>query len=136
MYWQYLPRKVVYKKGSKVVPSMKTGFDHKRSTVTLACTAWGDLLKPALILRRKTDYRLKCENKIDILLQKSDNGWSNTKTFTEWIEKILLPFIENNECLLIMDSYEGHINQDIRKFLKSYPKIHTLIIPDGYTDVL
>ena len=136
IYWEYLPRKIIYKKGSKVIPSIKTGFEHKRSTLTLACTAWGDLLRPSVILRRKRPYTLGRQNQIKLLLQKSDNGWANSKTFIELLDKIIIPYVQGHQCLLLMDSFEGHICQDIRIYLKQHPYIHSLIIPGGATDTL
>ena len=136
MYWEYLPRKVIHKKGAKVVPSLKTGFEHKRSTVTLACTAWGDLLRPSIIVKRKRPYTLNCPNNIQMLLQKSDNAWTDAQTFVEWMEEILIPYVNKNQCLLLLDSYEAHICSDIRKFIVKYPYIHICVIPGSYTDIL
>ena len=134
IYWEYLPRKIIYKKGAKVVPSLKTGFEYKRSTLTLACTAWGDMLRPALILKRNTPYKLECDNEIDLLLQFSPNGWTTTNTFCDWIKQILIPYVKENPCLLLMDSYEAHICMEVRKVIKGYPNICTVVIPGGYTD--
>ena len=136
MYWEYLPRKVIHKKGSKIVPSIKTGFEYKRSTLSLACSAYDDLLRPALILRRKKAYTLGCANRIKLFLQRSPNGQTNSETFIEWIKEILIPYIGNNECLFLVDSFEAHISSDIKQFLKKYSHIHMLIIPGGFTDIL
>ncbi len=83
MYWEYLPRRVIHRKGTKVISSIKTGFEYRRSTLTLACSAFSNVLKPALILRRKRPYELGCSNHIQIFLQKSDNGWQNSGTMKE-----------------------------------------------------
>jgi len=136
IYWEYLPRKVIHQKGSKIVPSIKTGFEYKRSTLMLACTAYGEFLRPSLILRRKREYKLNCPNTINMLLQKSDNGWTTEKTFIEWLKEVFIPYVGENQCLLLMDSFEAHISSGVRKFLKPYSNIHALVIPGGSTDKL
>jgi len=58
------------------------------------------------------------------------------KAFTAWVEQILVPSVGQNQCLLLMDSFEGHICENIRVLIKRYPTIHSCIIPGGFTDTL
>lgn len=137
MFWEFLPKKIVFKKGEKVVPGRNSSQNHKRSTLILACNAQGDLLKPTLILKRKTQYKLNCQNTIDLLLQVSDNGWTTSETFIEWIEQIVVPHLQGRHGLLLLDSYEGHKSEKVKQFVvQNHPNIHCCVIPGGYTDIL
>lgn len=137
MFWEYLPKRIVFKKNEKVVPSYKTANSYKRSTLLLACNAQGDLLPPALVLKRATPYQLQCQNRVNLLLQTTVNGWTTSISFIDWIEKVLAPYIQQRHCLLLLDSYEGHKSEQVRNFvLARYPNIHCCVIPGGYTDVL
>jgi len=137
MFWEYLPRKIVYSRGTKEVPSWKTSYNHKRTTLLLACNLQGDMLRPTIVLKRKTAYKLQCENKIKLFVQNSDSGWTTASTFTQWITEIIAPHLQNRHGILLIDSYEGHKSDDIRLFVnKNYPNIHCCIIPGGYTHIM
>ena len=137
MYWEYLPRRIVFKKGEKVVPSWKTSYDHKRSTLMLACNSQGDMLNPTLILKRKTQYFLRCPNNLNLRIQVSDSGWTTAKTFKDWISLELVPYLQGRHGILLLDSYEAHKCLDVKEFVqKNHPNIHCVVIPGGFTDIL
>ena len=58
-YWEYLARKVLTKKISTKAGVWKRGDSHVRSTMAFATTANGGVLRPILILKRKTEYTRK-----------------------------------------------------------------------------
>ena len=133
-FWEYLPRNILASKLSKCAYGWKRGFHNIRSTLILAAAADGTLLRPSLILNRSTPYILKCNNEIDLLLN-SPNGWNNTQLTKKWIEKILVPYVKNEHCLLVWDSFESHKCDDMLNFLKKYPNIHLSAIVGGMTSV-
>lgn len=137
MYWEFLPNRIVFKKGQKVVPGAKTSNSYKRSTLLLGCNIQGDLLRPTMILKRKSNYTLKCQNNIGLHLQCNPKGWTTTTTMIDWIETILVPHLQGRHGLLLLDSYEAHKSEEVRNFtIANHPNIHCCIIPGGYTDVL
>ena len=92
------------------------------------------MLRPTMILKRKTPYTLQCKNDIDLLITNSDNGWMNSEILIEWFNKILIPYVGKNHCLLLYDSYEAHISNAIFNFLKDYTNIHIGVIVGGTTN--
>jgi len=73
-YWEYLPRKIVAPTLSKVATGWKRGYHNCRSTLILTIAADGSMLRPSLILQRKTPYILKCQNEINMEIMNSVNG--------------------------------------------------------------
>lgn len=50
IFWDYLPRKVVVPKLSKVATAWKRGYEKSRSTLCLGITASGQMLRPTSFL--------------------------------------------------------------------------------------
>jgi len=69
-------------------------------------------------------------------MMNTKNGWMNEVTIKAWLERILIAYVNGNQCLLLMDSYEAHISESIQTFLKTYPNIHLAIIVGGTTSFL
>ena len=128
-YWEYLPKKVVVPKMQKNASGWKRNFHNHRSTLTLAVAANGAMLRPGLVVKEKKPYVLKCENDINLLVQHSENGWANEVTIIEWLQKILLPYVKTQNCLLIWDTYEAHISNNVLSFLNKHKniKVHTIV---------
>jgi len=132
-FWEYLPRKVVCSKFSKACSAWKRGYHHQRSTLALAVTASGDVLRPTLILKRTTPYYLQGDNDISLLVLNSKKGWMDENNMVDWIDKVLMPYVQDAEALLIMDSYESHISNKVLSHLKRFTNIHVGIIVGGTT---
>jgi len=137
MYWEFLPRHIVFPKGAKIVPNWKSSNSHKRSTLLLECTSEGSMLRPTLILKRDTPYTLRCNNSINLLIQNIENDWTTSSSFKDWIRDALAPYLQGKHGILIIDSYEGHKSEEVRVFVNTYyANIHCIVIPGGYTDIL
>jgi len=137
MFWEYLPHHIVFPNGSKIVPSWKTSYRYKRSTILLACNSEGNMLRPTLVLKRATPYTLKCSNNINLLLQSTENGWITSMSFKEWIKEVIVPHLQGRHGILLIDSYEAHKSEDVRVFVNTnYPHIHCIVLPGGYTDLI
>jgi len=132
-FWSYLPRKIVTPKLSKAASSWKRGYQKSRSTLCLSITASGELLRPLLILKRLQPYILQCKNDIDLIISNTQNGWANESIIIEWIDRVLLPFVGKNHCMLLYDSFESHISDKVLLHLSKYPNIHVGIIVGGTT---
>ena len=133
IFWEYLPRKIIAPMLSKSAFGWKRGYHNVRSTLILAVTASGTMLRPSLILKRKSSYHLQCDNDINLNIMNSKNGWSNSKLTIEWLQRVLLPYVNRNQCMLIWDSFEGHISDEVIKFLSNHPNIHVAVIAGGAT---
>jgi len=137
LYYEYLPKKVVEVKGKKDVATWKGELNKKRCTLNLAITSSGIILKPSLILPRKTRYMLTVRNKLDMKIYGTEaaNGWMDSVTMKLWLEEVIFPFVGENETLLILDSYASHYSEEVREFLKT-TKINLAVIPGGLTPIL
>ena len=133
-YWEYLPRKILTRKMTPKACAWKRGYHNTRSTVVLASTANGTLLNPSLILKRKTPYQLQQKNDIDLLMLNTDNRWMTEATMITWLEKIFLPYVGKNKCLLLIDSYEAHISKGVKDFIGKHKNINLDIIVGGTTN--
>jgi len=134
-FWEYLPRRILAPKLSGVATCWKRGYHNCRSTLTLAIAADGTFLRLLLILQRKTPYSLKCSNEIYMIVSNTKNGWANEETIIEWINKILLPYVNGEHCMLLWDSYEAHKSFNVLEHLKKTPHVHVGIIIGGRTSV-
>ena len=134
-YWEYLPRKIITPKLCKVAAGWKRGYQHCRSTLMLTVAADGTFLRPALILQRKTPYILKCNNEINMEIMNSNNGWADENVVIKWIKDVILPYVKDNHCMLLWDTYEAHKSDKVLNFLKKYPNIHTSMIVGGRTSL-
>lgn len=104
-FWEYLPRKVLCNRFSSKSRCFRRGYHQNRSTLVLGCTAAGTLLRPSLILKRVSPYFLQTDDDIGLLVLNSKSGWMDEANFLLWLEKILIPHVNGNQALLIMDSY-------------------------------
>ena len=136
LFYEYLPTKVVDIKGSKNISTWKGGLEKKKATLILGVTATGSLLKPSLILARKTRYNLTTRNRIGMKFFGTKNGWIDSATMILWLEEILIPHVDKNKTLLVLDSYAAHYTSEVRKHLEKYPNIHLAVIPGGLTPIL
>jgi len=132
-FWEYLPRKIVTPQMSRDASGWKKGYTRARSTLVLAASADGHLLRPSLVLKRETPYMLKCQNDISLHLMNSGNGWIDEDLAIEWLENVLLPYVKKEHCLLLWDSFEGHTSSNVFQFLNKHPNIHVAVIVGGTT---
>jgi len=77
---------------------------------------------------------LERENDINLLVLNSIKGWMTEENMIEWFKEVLLPYVKENHCLLLFDSYEAHISDKVKNFLQGFSKVHVGIIVGGTTD--
>ena len=121
--------------------------DNKRQiTVVFAGSSSGDFLPPQLIYEEKTD---RCLPHFQFLsawnVTKSENQWSNERTMIEYINQIILPYINDkrselkfsNEqpALLIFDNFKAQCTASMLSLLDQY-HINVALIPPNCTDRL
>ena len=143
--------------GIKIVPSSSwtmnqsgakrvevCGVNDKRMITCVFCgTAVGDFLPPQVIYQGKT---ARChphfEFPVDWNVTHSPRHWSNESTMLEYIDSIIIPYVESQRKILgdkpavvIMDNFKGQITRSINEFLELY-NIHVVLLPANTTDLL
>ena len=51
----------------------------------------------------------------------------------EWLQKILIPYVGQEKCLLVWDSYEVHLSDKVLTSFKHHPHIEVAVIVGGRT---
>jgi len=73
----------------------------------------------------------------------SPKHWSTEETMIQYVENIIMPYIErtretlgnDSAALVIMDNFKGQVTDKMTRLLESY-NIHTCLIPPNTTDRL
>ena len=124
-----------------------TGKDDKRQlTAVLGGSLVGDFLPPQLIYEGKTPRclpRFEFPEKWHITY--SSNHWSNESTMKEYIQHVLLPYIDEKRknlklandypALVTYDNFKGQCTPDILTLL-DVKNINVVLIPPNCTDRL
>ena len=119
--------------------------DKRQITTVLAGTIQGDFLPLQLIYKGTTS---RCHPKYAFPpgwhITHSPNHWSNETTMVEYIENILVPYVDNirdmlftssTPGLIIMDNFKGQATQKINLLFKEN-HLHTCLLPANTTDLL
>ena len=133
------------KKGSTRVPI--AGIDDKRQVTTvLACSMTGEFLPPQVIYQGKStcslpSYKLPADWDVTY----TPKHWANEETSLQYLQKIILPFIEqkreelglsaSHPVLVLFDHFKGQTTEQCLKFLEGH-HIHHVLIPENCTDRL
>ena len=123
------------------------GIDDKRQiTAVFGGTSTGEFLPIQLIYKGKTRKSLPSNNfPSDWHVTFTDNHWANEKTMTDYLEKILFPYIEgkrkelqlddSHPALVIFDRFRAQCTNTILELLAS-KYVHVAIVPANCTDRL
>ena len=127
----------IYRCGSKEVVICGTGAHKRRFTITLACTASGEMLTPFVTFKAKTDHCLKkiVYKESEIIVTTQDNGWMDHSLMMKWIQKVLWKYTKGRHALLVLDAFKGHTKEDVLAKL-SEKNITYMVIPGGCTSKL
>lgn len=137
-------------RGSKHVAVI--GAEDKRQiTACIASSLDGDLLPLQLIFQGKTDacHPPATDSAKAALLHMthSENHWSSQQTMREWIESVLMPYVERKieaqalprdaKVILLLDVWAVHKSEEFRMFLRMHhPRIHLIFVPANCTSQL
>ncbi|CAI7912431.1 unnamed protein product [Closterium sp. NIES-54] len=131
-----LAERKIEHRGARSVPIRTAGYEKTRLTVMLACTAFGEKLRPWVWFKLKNVPN--CEIPERIVCQAQDNGWMDESAVQTWLTKEVLPHLNPRRgqnarrAMLVLDSYRGHITQTM---LQAY-RMHSItpeVIPTGCT---
>lgn len=131
--------------GSKQIPVVAKD-DKREITVVLAATASGTLLPPQVIYQGKTTgYHAKVTFPEKWHITHSDNYWSTEHTMLEYLEHIIIPYVnstrqaldlpEDQAALAIFDVFAAHRCQSVLEVLKNN-NIHQIYVPASCTGEL
>ena len=121
-----------------------SGVNDKRMITAVFCgSLTGDFLPLQLIYKGKTN---RCHPRFqfppDWHITQSPKHWSTEQTMVEYIEEIIIPYIESKRAdvgdkpaLVIMDNFKGQITSTINSLLEAHD-IHVCLLPANTTDLL
>lgn len=127
----------VEKRGSSSVVIRTSGAEKQRCTVMLAVTADGAKLPPYVIFKRKTIPKgVQFPKGLHVAVQ--ENGWMEKNLMIDWVKKVWQRRpggLLRRPSLLVLDSFRGHLMQEVKDVLKE-GKTDMALIPGGLTSVL
>ena len=133
------------RKGSKRIEIK--GLNDKRQITAVFCgTLIGEFMPIQLIYGGKTD---RCHPRYpfppDWHITHSENHWSNEQTMLNYIDKIIVPFVERvredlgldkqQAALAIFDHFKGQLTESITQVLEKH-NIQSVLVPACCTDRL
>lgn len=131
------------KRGAKRVEIV--GVNDKRQITAVFCgSLMGDFLPIQLIYQGKTN---RCHPRYvfptDWHITHSPKHWSTEQTMLEYIENIIVPYVDatrnllkdNKPALVIMDNFKGQVTSTVSELLDSH-NIHVCLLPPNTTDRL
>ena len=72
-----------------------------------------------VIFKGKTARSLKTVTKRnDIVIGHQQKGWMDHAQMCAWIREVLLKYTRTQHCLLVFDSFKGHLVEDFLEALK------------------
>ena len=121
------------------------GVNDKRQITAIFCgTLLGDFLPVQLIYKGKTP---RCHPHFEFPsgwhITHSPKHWSTEQTMLQYVEHIILPYVEkvretlgdNKPALAIMDNFKGQITESVSGLLDMH-NIHVCLLPPNTTDLL
>ena len=119
--------------------------DKRQVTAVLCGTILGDLLPLQIIYKGTTNC---CHPKYAFPpgwhISHSPNHWSTETTMLEYVEHIVLPYVENIQemlyndqtpALIIIDNFKGQITKKVNDLLEEN-HLHVCLLPPNTTDLL
>jgi hypothetical protein len=97
--------------------------------------------------KKSAPYRKDCDDaNFHFIFSGTGNHWSNQKTMREWVELVVIPYLErererlglhpNQKALLIIDVWSVHRSAEFQDWMReNYPNIIIDFIPGGCTGI-
>ena len=128
--------KTVDIKGSKNVNGyLPKGVNpREKISVILACDSKGEKLPPAIIV--KSGVRAKPFEYLNgvLVFNNPKTSMANSDIMSKWIE-LTIPFEDNKKTMLILDSFRGHLTEQVKKTCDNRNLVRA-VIPGGMTKYL
>jgi len=137
------------KKGSKSV-RMVGQEDKRQITAVVGSSADGDLLPLQLIFQGKTDAShpelTSTVRQAQFHITHSENHWSNQDTMQQYVEQIIIPYMNqkikehnlppDSKAIVQLDCWSVHKSVEFRSWIKKYPQLILVFIPPNCTSTL
>jgi hypothetical protein len=68
----------------------------------------------------------------NIIINVSDSGFMDQSIMQDYINRVILPYTRNANCLLVLDDFSAHKIEGVFQYMKER-NISPLLIPGGYT---
>ena len=131
--------------GAKVVPIAHCD-DKRQVTAVLAATLTGEFLPPQIIYEGKTE---RCHPKGSVPdgwdIWHSSNHWSNEDTMVRYVEKVIVPFLDENRAemnlekthpaLALFDCFRGQVTPEFYSLIEKH-NIIPVLVPANCMDKL
>jgi hypothetical protein len=104
-------------------------------TATLAATASGKKLRPAVLKEGKTELciaRLRAEYGTTAYLQFNESAWCTTVSFQDIISHVIRPHTRGQPAALVFDCASPHMSDIIDRVCEHH-NIHPIRVPPGLT---
>jgi hypothetical protein len=130
-YFDLAPGKTVNRTGEKSVLIRTTGAEKRHLTVVLAVAADGAVLPPMIIFKGKRALKdIKAPKGWIVCVQQK--AWMDSTLMVRWIKEILQVYTKKKQSLCVIDSFRGHLTDEVKKQFKKSGVI-TAVIPGGCT---
>ena len=131
-YIDMLAIRTVDIKGTRTVELHHTGHLKSRFTTVLTIAANGYRLPSYLILRKLKRPPRNLITNNNIVVTASDSGFMDEDIMIDYMNKIIIPYIGSNKCLLVLDDYRAHKTEQVIQYACKN-KIQPFLIPAGFT---
>ena len=132
-YFDNVPSKTVDIVGSKSVRVLTTKSYKKRCTVVLGISNCGVFLRTMVIFKGKRKLNLVHPDSIIVRVQ--EKAWMDERLMIKWMELCVRPFTERKPAILVLDSFRGHLTNDVNAAMKKI-NVCPAVIPGGCTFLL
>ena len=131
-YIDMLAIRTVDIKGTRTVELHHIGHLKSRFTTVLTIAANGYRLQSFLILRKLKRPPRNLITNNNIVVTASDSGFMDEDIMVDYMNKIIIPYIGSNKCLLVLDDYRAHKTEQVIQYAWKN-KIQPFLILAGFT---
>jgi len=126
--------KTIDSKGAKKVTMLRPeGNPREKVSIILACSRNGKKLPPAIVVKSgRQKPRLRLVNGVLVFMNPA-TSMCNSRIMTQWMQIMMSD--TKSKCLLILDSFSGHLTTEVADTCKSL-NIVRAVIPGGMTSQL
>ena len=118
-------------------PEIESSFSERDCwSMMFAITANGQKLKPALYVKAKRQSVASFDEIAHrCVIISAPSGHSNTSVHVEWINQVLLPYVDGEPAMLVYDSAPSHLSKRVEESLEENG-IAAAIVPNHATPTL
>ena len=92
------------------------------------------MLRPAIVAKGLTT---RCQAKYErvighsAFIQHTPSGLTNTASFIDYLQSVILPHTRNQQAVLIVDAWGAHLTKPVREFC-SLHRLHLVKVPETF----